>query len=236
MNTPWLSIALFCLLFEGCGPAQRAAPITPPSPERRQEKSPDDRAKALPSPTVTKPEVIATSPVTKEKLNVAADGFPSGHSTPEGAACDLARAFIKRDSTLFTNTCVPPYGGGKGPEEYAAFLKSTVESMKTEAAKKEPSPGGPKSIAKVFAARHLTKNGPASYGYAVFNFKDIMFVDVGCLLQNGDRCLNRTLVIKDKDRKWYVHPMPDVSPLLSAGLNDESGSKVDFSDAYQLEK
>jgi hypothetical protein len=172
----------------------------------------------------------------KPKLKVAADGLPSGHDTPEGAACDLARAFIKRDASLFTNTCIRLYGGGKGPAEYAEFLKSTVESIKAEAARKDASPGGPKSIGKVFAARHLSKNGPASYGYAAFGFQEVMFVDVGVILHNDKRALNRTLVIKDRDSKWYVHPMPDVSPLLSAGLNDETASEQDFTDAYEVQK
>src|SRR5258708_78153 len=33
----------------------------------------------------------------RQKLQVQRDGFPSGHGSPEGAACDLARAFIQRD-------------------------------------------------------------------------------------------------------------------------------------------
>ena len=172
----------------------------------------------------------AADSTTKPKLQVAADGFPSGHDTPEGAACDLARAFIKRDPALFTNTCVRLYGGGKARENYIAFLTNTVESMKQEAAKKEPSPAGPKSIGKVFAARHLTKDGPASYGYAAFDFQDVMFVDVDVLLYDGHRSTTRTLMIKDRDSKWYVHPIPSVSPLLSAGLNEETPSKEDFSE------
>jgi hypothetical protein len=173
----------------------------------------------------------------KPTLKVAADGLPEGHETPEGAACDLARAFIKRDDALFTKTCIRLYAGGKGPEDYAKFLQSTVESMKAEAAKAEPSPGGPKSIGKVFAARHLSKNGPASFGYAAFGFLDIMFVDVGVLLQNGERRLNRTLVIKDKDGKWYVDPLPTAgSGLLGDGLGEEPASKKDSSEAYEIRK
>jgi hypothetical protein len=172
----------------------------------------------------------------KPKLKVAADGFPSGHETPEGVACDLARAFIKRDASLFTNTCIRPYAGGKGPPDYVEFLKSTVESMKAEAARKDAPPRGPKSIGQVFAARALSKNGPASYGYAAFSFQEVMFVDVGVLLHDDKRALNRTMVIKDKDGKWYVHPMPDASPLLSAGLNDEAASEQDFANVYEIQK
>ena len=166
------------------------------------------------------------------RLKVAADGFPSGHDTPEGAACDLARAFIKRDAGLFTNTCIRLYG----PVGYTTFLTNTVAEMKAEATKKEPSPRAPKSIGNLFAARHLSKDGPASYGYASFGFQDIGFVDVGVFLQDGGHALNRTLMIKDRDGRWYVHPMPSASPLLSAGLNDEAASKQDFSEAYELQK
>jgi hypothetical protein len=172
----------------------------------------------------------------KPKLQVAADGYPSGHETPEGAACDLARAFIKRDDALFTHTCIRLYGGGKARADYEAFLKKTAAEIKAEAARNEPSPGGPKSIEKVFAARHLSMEGPASYGYAMFDFQDVMFVDVGGVLQDGGHYLNRTLVIKDKDGKWYVHPVPKVSPLLCAGLNSEPPSKQDFSEAYEIQK
>jgi len=182
------------------------------------------------------PSGVAADSIAKARIKVAADGLPSGHETPEGAACDLARAFIKRDTALFTTTCLRPYGGGKAPDEYAAYLKSTVESMKEEAAKKEPSPGGPKSIGKAYAARHLSKNGPASFGYAAFGFKDVMFVDVGVYLHNGERALNRTMVIKDKDGKWYVHPMPAVSPLLSTGLNEEAPSTQDVLEVYDVQK
>jgi hypothetical protein len=171
----------------------------------------------------------------KPKLEVAADGLPSGHNTPEGAACDLARAFINRDAKLFSSTSIRLYAQRNGPEEYARFLRETVQSIKAEATKKEPSPGGPKNIGKVFAARHLSKSGPVSYGYAGFGFQDIMFVDVGVYLHNGERSINRTLVIKDRDGKWYVHPDPSASPLLSDGLNDEKASVQDLTDVYQLE-
>jgi hypothetical protein len=180
--------------------------------------------------------LTAAAQTVKPKLKVASDGFPSGHDTPEGAACDLARAFINHDASLLISTCIRAYAKGKSQDDYAAFLQSTIESMKLEAAKTEPSPGGPKAIGKVFAARHLTRDGPASYGYASFDFQDVMFVDVGVFLQNGDHAMNRTLVIKDRDGKWYVHPIPNVSPLLSVGLNEESPSEHDFSETYDVQQ
>jgi hypothetical protein len=172
---------------------------------------------------------------TKPKLKVAADGLPTGHDTPEGAACDLARSFINRDERLFSSTSIRLYGGGNGREAYAKFLQETVQNMKTEAAKKELSPQGPKTIGKVFAARHLSKSGPVSYGYAGYGFEDIMFVDIGVYLHNGERAMNRTLVIKDRDGKWYVHPDPSADPLVSNGLNEEKASVLDLTDMYELE-
>jgi len=171
----------------------------------------------------------------KPKLKVAADGLPSGHDTPEGAACDLARSFINRDEKLFFSTSIRLYGGGNGREAYAKFLQATAQIIKAEAAKKEPSPQGPKTIGKVFAARHLSKSGPASYGYAGNGFEDIMFVDVGVYLHNGERAMNRTLVVKDRDGKWYVHPDPSADPLLSDGLNEEKASVLDLTGVYELE-
>lgn len=63
-----------------------------------------------------------------------------------------------------------------------------------------------------------------------------MFVDVGVFLQNGETALNRTLVVKDRDGKWYVHPDPRSDPLLSQGLNDENPSTKDFSEYYDVLK
>jgi len=64
-----------------------------------------------------------------------------------------------------------------------------------------------------------------------------MFVDVGVLLQSGKHSLNRTLVIKDRDGRWYAHPLPTAgSGLLGEGLNDESASEKDFTDAYEIQK
>ena len=173
----------------------------------------------------------------KPKIKLAEDGFPTGHETPEGAACDLARAFISHDPALFIHACIRLYAGGKGPEDYAAFLQRTVASMKGEAARKEPSPHAPKSIGKTFAARHLSHDGPVSYGSASFAFQDIMFVDVGVFLHDGEHSLVRTLVIKDRDGKWYAHPLPGAgSGLLSIGLNEESPSEKDFAEVYEAQK
>jgi hypothetical protein len=172
----------------------------------------------------------------KPKLKVAADGFPAGHDTPEGVASDLSRAFINHNVALFSDTCIGLYAGHKGPVEYDNFMRATIANLEQKATSKEQLPSEPKAIAKVFAARHLSRNGPVSYGYAIFDFQDLMFVDVLVELSNGMHKLNRTLVIKQKDGKWYAHPAPNVSPLLCDGLQEESASVVDFSEVYDIEK
>jgi hypothetical protein len=179
---------------------------------------------------------IAIAKDKKPKLKVAADGFPAGHETPEGVASDLSRAFINHDVALFSDICIGLYASHKGPAEYDKFMRATIASLGQKGASKGQLPSEPKTIAKLFAARHLSRNGPASYGYAAFDFQDLMFVDVDIELINGKHKLNRTLIIKQKDGKWYAHPAPNVSPLLCEGLEEESASVADFSEVYDIEK
>lgn len=182
----------------------------------------------------TEPSNVAQ--ITKPTVKLAADGYPTGGETPEGAACDLARAFINRDATLFKATCLPPYLGGESRKAYEQFLADTTTSMEAEAKKADASPAGPKSIGKVFTARHLTLSGPGSYAYAMLNCQDVMFVDVGCFLHDGGQFLNRTLVVKTGKGEWRVHPMPQNDPLLSTGLNEEKDSTADFTEGYEIPK
>lgn len=167
-----------------------------------------------------------------EKLagTLAKDGFPTGQDTPEGVACDLARAFIDADVSLWQKITIRKYMGGENAKKYADFLESVEKQMAAESKKKPEERAGPRKIEKCFESRHLSKDGPASYGYASFDFQDVMFVDIDTSLPDGKMYSNRTLVIKDKDGKWFVHPMPLVSPLLCAGLNEESDSKKEFGD------
>jgi hypothetical protein len=172
----------------------------------------------------------------KPAIKVMADGFPSGHDSPEGVASDLARAFIKRDYSLFESSCIKPFGEGESRKDYEKFIAGVKDGMKAEAERKEPSPGGPKAIAKIYAARHLSMNGPASAGYAMFDFHDIMFVDVVATLHNGKETLIRTMVIKTAKGQWFAHPAPHTAQLLSMGLNDEKPSEKLFGDVYKVEK
>ncbi len=170
----------------------------------------------------------------KPVMLVDDSGYPSGNDTAEGAAIALAQAFIAKDATWFRAVCIAPFGSGDNRKEYERFLDEVSASMVVEAGKPQLSPAGPKSIGKLFAMRHLSLSGPASYGYASFGMRDVAFVDVGVRLQNDSRSLTRTLVIRAADGRWYVHPAPHTAPLLSQGLNDESPSVIDFRDAYLI--
>jgi hypothetical protein len=164
----------------------------------------------------------------RPSVTIAADGFPTGQETPEGAAADFARAFIAKDPAAFKRISVRIYNEGPSGKDYEAFLVSVASNIASEQTRAIPSPNAPKEIGKVFAVRHLSGGGPASYGYAAFGFQDVAFVDVGVVQNDGQRMLNRTLMIQDRDGKWYVHPAPEISPLLSHGLNAESPSTIDF--------
>lgn len=174
--------------------------------------------------------LLAISPAGAIEPAVAAsDGFPTGHDTPEGAACDLARAFIHDDPALFLATCVEPYGRPEARTAYHKFLEATVVQMKVDNPGSPPSPESPKSIRQCFAARHLSKPGPATSGAAAYGFRDVMFVDVIATLQNGAPQVCRTLVVRNKQDRWMVDPQPDQSPSLSEGLDDETPSTVEVS-------
>ena len=151
--------------------------------------------------------------------------FQRVYATPEGAACDFARAFISRDTVKFEAVTLQPFGGGESRSQYEAFLKDTKTAISEES--RRPADRGPREIAKVFAARALSRSGPASYAYAAFNFADVKFVDVVVELHGGGTSTNRTLVVKDSAGRWLVDPAPGIHPMLSAGLNEETASTVD---------
>jgi hypothetical protein len=175
--------------------------------------------------------IFAAEPSAKRPIRLAKDGFPTGSEAPEGAACDLMRAFIRNDTSLLLRTCIKPFGGVETKTSYQKDLDSFATYLKEEA-KSNPSRGHAAAISKCFAARHLSKNDAASYGAATFGFKDIMFVDVEDERVDGKTQTERILVIKDKDSKWGVYLHPDLNPLLSTGLNEEGASEEDFSINY----
>ncbi len=54
---------------------------------------------------------LTTAAEKKPAMIVSTDGYPAGNATPEGAACDLARAFIEADVKLFKKTPAEHFNG-----------------------------------------------------------------------------------------------------------------------------
>ena len=213
-----LAVVIVALVASGCSSRSDKPAVA------NENGSSEDKADQFDLPGDVKSTEIKPTEV---KPN-AVQSWPTGHSTPEGVACDLARSFINRDAELFLDTCIPKFGGGVNADKYEDFLASTSSSIRAESKKETPSQAGPAKIVKLFVARHLSQNGPASYGYAVHNFHEVMFVDVDVELLNGETFSNRTLVLKTSKGLWYVHPHPSAHPLLSGGLNNESTSTDEF--------
>jgi len=151
---------------------------------------------------------------------LAAD-LPTGQSTPEGVACDAVIAYIKRDSKAWLATLVRPIYGPEGNKTYAEFKKEMVDGPYKANDDKSYQPP---RIVKCYKAREFSLNGPASAAYAIAQFAEDMFVDV--MVETALHKLQRMRyhVLKDKDDKWYFEPRPDLCPLFSMGLNQESDS------------
>lgn len=198
-----------------------------PEPPRAEPATPS----APPAAAITQPEPAAEPPDTDAApaavtATIHSDGYPTGTSTLEGAACDFARSFIANDAELFIETCAPR-GFGRN-QQYDAFLGMVVDEMGKMKRGEQSTEGGPLRIERVYKPRHLSMNGPASAGYAMHNLNDIMFVDVVTPLDNGTEYTNRTLVFQYPDDTWRVMPRPDMFELLSAGLNQESDSTEEW--------
>ena len=160
--------------------------------------------------------------------NSPSDSWPRGSATPEGVACDLARSFINTDLELLKSTVMTPLGRGESAEEYGQFLRGMAGTIVAESEQEEHPAEWPKRINRVFAARDFSKNGPASYGYAAWNLKGVMFVDVEVELFSGDLFIHRTQVLQLSSGRWAVMPDPQAYPLLSDGLHSESASEVTY--------
>ncbi len=151
--------------------------------------------------------------------------IPRGPGSPEGVACDLAYAFIEADADKFLASCLKPWGPeSEAKTSYQAFLDDMVRQFAKVAASDALPPGGPKRILRVYKARKLSLNGPASFGSVFFDLADVQFVDVITERHDGEEFRMRGLVLQAKDGQWCVMPMPAAYPLLSMGLNAESES------------
>lgn len=174
-------------------------------------------------------EDVAPSPDLSAETNASPDGFPTGQQTPEGAACDLARSFINADAELFKSVCLS-WKAGESGEQYTAFIEDMAARMNSMQGQSLEQFGGPKEITTCYEARHLSNNGPGSYGFAVMNLMDVMFVDVIADTWEGSPFMSRTLVVMRSDQNWYAVPRTDLFPLLSTGLMSESDSTAEWND------
>lgn len=174
------------------------------------------------------PALAVAEPPSSTPISVAGAALPSGQDSPEGAAVDFARAFVDHDAALFRRVCIRDHAEGDAAKALAELRQSVVEGLAAMSEGTSPHPDAPAKVEKIFAFRNLSRNGPASYGFAAFGFQNLGFVDVLAKTHAGDQITTRTMVIKDRDGKWYVHPAPEISPLLSTGLNDEPDSTEEF--------
>jgi len=150
----------------------------------------------------------------------AAD-LPKGHDTPEGVATDAIMAYIHSDSKAWLETLIRPIYGKEKDKEFKKFKEQMVAAA--DKAKNDPS-FKPPCVLKVYKARNFSLNGPGSIAYAIELMTGNMFVDFLIELKPGTTQPVRYHVLKDKDGKWYFEPRPDLCPLFSMGLNDESES------------
>lgn len=202
-------------------PPPAPAPVTPPPTTTPAPVAP------APAPATPAPAVPPTTPNAVPPAAPAEIPWPRGDDTPEGIACDLARAFITGDDALFLASCVEARGEFERPE-YAKFLRDTVAQIKEARRTGLERNHGPKKIVKLFIARPLSRSGPNSYVHAANIGKDIRFVDVICDLHGGGTLASRTLVLQKTSGDWLAIPMPESFPFLSDGLNDEPDSTVEW--------
>jgi hypothetical protein len=154
----------------------------------------------------------------------AGEGAKMPAASAEQAAIAFVEGLIAKDGVKVRSACLKQNGN----ERYSDAFSDFVVKVESAASESSPQPGAPKSIKNVFAARQLSSSGPASYGYAAFDFRNVVFVDVVILRNDGKEQVYRILVVKDAKSAWFVHPLPEISPLLSSGLWDESPSVIEF--------
>jgi hypothetical protein len=177
--------------------------------------------------------LLCVAAYAQKEYKTAGDGFPTGSNTPEGAACDAVRGYLNSDHELWLSTTAPAYiygdknnpEGAKQVEQYEEFKEKMVKKIKENA----KNPDLPKmKILKVYKARNFSLNGPGSMAYALFKLSGNMFVDILVDMGNEKTQTVRYQVLADKDKKWFFNPRPDLSRLLSMGLNKESKSTVEW--------
>lgn len=164
----------------------------------------------------------------QKKPATVPDPFPTGPTTPEGAACDLMRALAYSDGKLLREVVVQPTGGWQVMGTYQKFLGYLLQGFGLEKPRRGTKPTDPKGIRKLYEARPLTDPAPKNLVQSALKWHDVKFVDLVLEFNNGSTEPRRILVIATRSTLWFAHPLPRTSPLLSAGLEKESPSKKEW--------
>jgi hypothetical protein len=191
-----------------------------------------DRKPAAVAPAGGAPRAAAPAPmpVAAPPALVAPAAWPSGQRTPEGVACDLARAFIVADGKLLRASCFVITPGTPERDAYNNFLDETFTAMDVAGAVPGNQEGWPVAIERVYRARALSSPAGAAFGLDQLGLTDVRFVDMRVGLRGGKTgVLRRTLVVQDEGSKlWLAVPHPENFPKLSEGLGGETESVEDW--------
>lgn len=188
---------------------------------------PEHAAPTPPAPKAPERTLTIADPDDAEGVQpeIADDGFPTGHTTPEAAASDLVRAIIKADPDLLREASLQLPSDSESTRKYNAFLDQTESELREAPGSLVPQLASAQNITAVYKARPLSAPGPTSYAFTVLNLRDVRFVDIESQMHDGTTITNRTLVVQTAlDKSWFAIARPDFFPLLSEGLDDEPES------------
>jgi|GEM_PF-1602736 len=156
---------------------------------------------------------VASSAVKSERNGK--DGFPTGQATPEGAACDLVRAYIDRNFELFNSARHARVCENRNDPHryYALFLKHASFSHRSKSFNAETLPNSLVRLSKVYSARSAAPEDAETrrhwkMGLTLNFIEDEVFVDVVAVDSEGRDYLHRTIVHKHKYKNgnWLARP------------------------------
>ena len=210
-TSPQLLGALTAALLLGACSSDEPEPAPPSEPETK-----------APERTLT---IMDSAPDDPAAPDIADDGFPTGHATPEAAAADFVRAIIKADPDLLRESSLQLPSDSESTILHNQFLDQTESELRAAPGSLAPDIADAQNIKAVYRARPLTSPEPKSYGFTVLNVRDVRFVDIEAEMFDASTFSNRTLVVQTAlDKRWYAIPRPDFFPRLSEGLNQEPES------------
>ncbi|MEO1129201.1 MAG: hypothetical protein AAFX05_05755 [Planctomycetota bacterium] len=147
--------------------------------------------------------------------DLAEDGYPTGRSTPEGAAADLTRAFVENDFEQFLAVAVEPFGEGESLQCYQTYYEGMEPRVKVPFVDR---------IVEMYESRPLRNPVAQPLAETLLGATDIRFCDVVFARLTGAEMLQRTLVVQMPDGEWRAIIKPDCFPDLFEGLFDETDS------------